>query len=158
MEFPNHAAEDDWSVLEPAELANSLDDESFSLREEGEQYAVAKRPFDLEERTTLFGAASVRFCKKVPVCPTNNRLIDQLVGSATSVGANYMEASERVSKKDFVFIISRCVKEAKEARFFLRMIAVSEPELAPEARALYKEASELLLILAKIRRVAKQSS
>jgi four helix bundle protein len=158
MEFPNHAAEDDWSALEPAELANSQEDDSFSVNEDGEQYAVAKRPFDLEERTTQFGAASVRFCKKVPLCPTNNRLIDQLVGAATSVGANYMEASERVSKRDFVFIISRCVKEAKEARFFLRMIAVSEPELAPEARALYKEASELLLILAKIRRVAGQSS
>jgi four helix bundle protein len=68
------------------------------------------------------------------------------------VGANYCEADERVSKKDFRFTISRCVKEAKETRFFLRMIAASEPQLAEEARRLYREAKELHLIFASIYR------
>ncbi len=114
-----------------------------------------RHPFDLEERTALFGSAVIRFAKKIPrgvSFPENNRLVDQLVGAATSVGANYCEANEGVSKKDFRHPISRCVKEAKEAKFFLRMVVASEPQLAEEARRLYREASELLLIFASIYR------
>lgn len=113
---------------------------------------ASQRPFELEERTAQFGEAIVRFAKKVPHNPTNNRLIDQLVGCGTSVGANYCEADERVSKKDFRNTIGRCVKEAKETKFFLRMIAASEPRLASEARELFREAKELHLIFASIYR------
>jgi four helix bundle protein len=112
----------------------------------------SRHPFDLEERTARFGEAVVRFTKKIPRDPTNNRLIDQLIGAGTSVGANYCEADENVSKKDFRFTISRCVKEAKETKFFLRMVAASEPQLAEEARQLYREAKELHLIFAAIHR------
>jgi four helix bundle protein len=112
----------------------------------------SKHPFDLEERTAVFGEEVVRFSRKVPRSPTNNRLIDQLVGCGTSVGANYCEASERVSKKDFRNIIGRCSKEAKETRYFLRMIAAAEATLAAEARELYREAKELHLIFAAIYR------
>ena len=66
------------------------------------------------------------------------------------VGANYCEANEGVSKKDFHFIIGRCVKESKETKFFLRMVATSEPSLAGEARELFREAKELHLIFAAI--------
>jgi four helix bundle protein len=111
-----------------------------------------KHPFDLEERTAQFGGAVIRFVKKIPHNAENNRLIDQLVGCATSVGANYCEANEGVSKKDFKNTIGRCVKEAKETKFFLRMIAASEPTLADEARGLYQEAKELHLIFASIYR------
>jgi four helix bundle protein len=110
----------------------------------------ARHPFDLEERTALFGEAVIRFCKKIPLKPENNRLIDQLVGCSTSVGANYCEANEGVSKKDFRNTIGRCVKEAKETKFFLRMVVASEPKLADEARELYREAKELHLIFASI--------
>ncbi len=110
------------------------------------------RPFELEERTAQFGEAIVRFSKKIPRNPTNNRLIDQLVGCGTSVGANYCEADERVSKKDFRCTIGRCVKEAKETKYFLRLIAAAEPKLADEARSLYREAKELHLIFASIYR------
>src|ERR1043166_1755911 len=75
-----------------------------------------RHQFDLEERTARFGEAIIRFCKRIPRDAGNNRLIDQLVGSGTSVGANYREASERQSKKDFLCSISRCKKEAKEAK------------------------------------------
>lgn len=112
----------------------------------------SSRPFELEERTAQFGKAIVRFSKKIPRNPTNNRLIDQLVGCGTSVGANYCEADERVSKKDFRFTIGRCVKEAKETKYFLRLIATAEPKLAEEARSLYREAKELHLIFASIYR------
>jgi four helix bundle protein len=111
-----------------------------------------RHPFDLEERTAQFGEAVIRLSKKIRREPGNNRLIDQVVGAGTSVGANYCEADERVSKKDFRFTISRCVKEAKETMFFLRMIATAEPELADEARRLYREARELMLIFAAIYR------
>ena len=113
---------------------------------------ASRHPFDLEERTAKLGEAIVRFSKKIPRDPTNNRLIDQLVGCGTSVGANYCEADERVSKKDFRNIIGRCVKEAKETKHFLRMIAASERELADEARELFREARELHLIFASIYR------
>ena len=111
-----------------------------------------KHPFDLEERTAQFGESIVRFSKKIPRNPTNNRLIDQLVGCGTSVGANYCEADERVSRKDFRNTIGRCVKEAKETKHFLRMIVASEPTLAEEARELFREAKELHLIFASIYR------
>ena len=74
------------------------------------------------------------------------------MGCGTSIGANYCEANESVSKKDFKCIVGRCVKEAKETKFFLRMIATSEPKLADDARKLYREAKELHLILASIYR------
>jgi len=109
-----------------------------------------RHPFDLEERTAVFGEKIVRFSKKVPRNPTNDRLIDQVVGCGTSVGGNYCEADESVSKKDFRFVIARCKKEAKETKFFLRMIAASEPTLAAEARVLFREAKELHLIFSAI--------
>ena len=111
-----------------------------------------RHAFDLEERTALFGEAIIRFVKKISHVPENDRLIRQLVGCGTSVGANYCEANEAVSKKDFKFIVGRCVKEAKETKFFLRMIATSEPSMADEARKLYREAKELHLIFASIYR------
>jgi len=123
--------------------------QALSLNEALPGTGVAKHPFDLEERTATFGEAIVRFSKKIPRDPTNNRLIDQLVGCGTSIGANYCEANEGVSKKDFRNTIGRCVKEAKETKHFLRMIAASEPGLAAEGRELYREAKELHLIFAR---------
>ncbi len=109
-----------------------------------------RHAFDLEERTTIFGETIVRFAKRIPRHPANDRLINQLTGCGTSVGANYCEANERVSKKDFRNTIGRCVKEAKETKYFLRLIAAAEPKLANDARALYREAKELHLIFAAI--------
>jgi four helix bundle protein len=111
-----------------------------------------QRPFELEERTAQFGEAIVKFAKRIPRQPANDRLISQLVGCGTSIGANYCEADERVSKKDFRNTIGRCVKEAKETKYFLRMIAASEPSLASDARKLFREAKELHLIFASIYR------
>jgi len=108
----------------------------------------AKPPFSLEERSALLGESIVRFCKRIPRAPENNRLISQLVGAGTSVGANYCEANESVSKKDFRCSIGRCKKEVKETKFFLRMIVASEPQSTDDARKLYREATELQRILA----------
>jgi len=128
-----------------------VESDSPSLLLEGSPESSDRHPWDLEERVSDFGERLVRFSKKIPRDPTNYRLIDQVVGAGTSVGANYCEANEAVSKKDFHNTISRCVKEAKETKFFLRMVVASEPELASEARVLYREANELLLIFASMR-------
>ena len=114
-----------------------------------------KRKFDLEERTAKFGEAIVRFTKKIPRDPTNNRLIDQLVGCGTSVGANYCEADDGVSKPDFKHRIGTCRKEARETKFFLRMVAVAEPSLKPEAREIWREAHALHRIFSRIWRNTK---
>ena len=125
-------------------------DDALVLREESSAAPNDRHPFDLEERTAIFGEKIVRFSKKIPRDPTNNRLIDQLVGAGTSIGANYCEANDCVSQKDFRYTIKRCLKESKETRFFLRVVAASEPALAAEARDLYREASELVRIFASM--------
>ena len=116
----------------------------------GEGASSNGRPYDLEERTAQFGEAVIRFIKKIPRGPDNDRLISQLVGCGTSVGANYHEANEPMSKKDFRYSVRRCIKEAKETKFFLRMLVASEPQLADEARILYREAKELILIFSSM--------
>ena len=112
--------------------------------------AAAKPIYDLEEPTGQFGEAAIRFAKKIPHSPVNNRLIDQLVGAATSIGANYCEADDGVSRKDFKHKIGTCRKEARETKHFLRMIAAAEQSLKPEARVLWQEAKELHLIFCAI--------
>jgi hypothetical protein len=102
-----------------------------------------RHAFDLEERTAVFGEVIVWFVKNIPRGPDTNRLIDQPVGCGTSIGANYCEANEGLSKKDFHCTIGRCRKESKETKLFLRMVAASEPTLAPEARTLFRKAKEL---------------
>ena len=94
--------------------------------------------------------AIIEFARKVPVNPVTRRLIEQLVGAGTSVGANYCEADDAVSKKDFRHKISICKREARESKFFLRMIAKAVPDLRDETRPLWQEAKELHLIFAKI--------
>jgi four helix bundle protein len=114
-----------------------------------------KRVFDLEERTARFGEAVIDFAKTIPQGAVTNRIISQLVGAATSVGANYVEADDAVSKKDFLRSIGTCRKEAREAKHFLRMIVRAVPELKPQARTLWIEAKELHLIFSKIWRSKK---
>src|SRR5687768_4271103 len=109
-------------------------------------------PFDLEERTAVFGESVIGFAKRVPMNLVTTPLIGQVVRSGTSVGSNYVEADDADSKKDFRFKIGLCRREAKETRHWLRMIVAAEPRLRDEARPLWKEATELNLIFAAIRR------
>ena len=106
--------------------------------------------FDLEERTAKFGEAVIRFAKTVPANPVNSPLISQLVRAGTSVGANYAEADDAVSKKDFKNKIGTCRKESRESKHWFRMMAAAEPGLKSEARILWQEAKELHLIFAAI--------
>ena len=122
------------------------DDGAGLVREEPD----AKRVYDLEERTTRFGEAIIDFAKTVRQNPVTNRIITQLVGAGTSVGANYVEADDAVSKKEFLRNIGTCRKEARETKHFLRMIVRAVPELKLQARTLWLEAKELHLIFSKI--------
>jgi len=114
-----------------------------------------KRVYDLEERTAQFGEAIIDFAKTIPQNPITNRLVSQLVGAGTSVGANYAEADDSVSKKDFLKSTGTCRKEARETKHFLRMVAQAVPELKVEARELWIEARELHLIFSRIWRGRK---
>jgi len=73
------------------------------MTEDGSDLVVAENghPYDLEERTALFGESVIDFAKRIPMNPVTERLIPQLVAAGTSVGANYCEADDAVSKKDF---------------------------------------------------------
>ena len=108
--------------------------------------------FDLEERTARFGEAVIAFAKKIPRSPVTLPLISQLVRSGTSVGSNYCEADDAVSKKDFRNKIGTCKKAARETKYWLRIIGGAEPDMKNEARVLWQEAKELHLIFASIRR------
>jgi len=108
------------------------------------------KKYDLEERTAKFGENIISFCKVIPKNIINNPLINQLLRSGTSVGANYMEADACNSKKDFKHKIVISKKEAKESTPWLRMITKANPELTEESRVLWKEAHEFVLIFSSI--------
>lgn len=114
-----------------------------------------KKKFDLEERTARFGEAVIAFAKKLPQNPVSTPLISQLVRAATSIGANYCEADDAESKRDFRHKIALCRKESREAKHWLRMIAAAIPEAKDEARRKWQEAKELALIFAAIGRNTK---
>ena len=113
---------------------------------------VVSREFDLEERTARFGELVIAFAKSVPVNEVTRPLVGQLVRAAASVGANYVEADDSDSKKDFRFKVGLCRREAKESKHWLRMIVAAEPTLRDAARPLWQEAKELNLIFGAIRR------
>jgi four helix bundle protein len=113
--------------------------------------AKSSGKFDLSERTAKFGEAVIKFARRIPETPTSRPLIGQLVRAGTSIGANYCEADDAESKKDFRHKIGICRKESKESRYWLRMIVAAEPSLSADARTLWKEAKELNLIFGAIR-------
>ena len=130
------------------------EEESLVVREGG---AAAPGIYDLEERTAKFGEAVIEFLKQVPLGPRTNRLVDQLTGCGTSIGANYVEADDAVSKKEFIKIIGTCRKEARECKFFIRMLVKACPEMRTSAVLLWREANELHLIFSRIRRTAQEN-
>lgn len=108
------------------------------------------KKYDLAERTAKFGENIIDFVNSLKDNPINRPLISQVIRSATSIGANYMEADAAESKKDFQHKIILCKKEAKETLHWLRMIAKANPDKKDGCRKLWKEAHELTLIFSKI--------
>jgi len=104
------------------------------------------KKYNLEERTLQFAKEIAVFCRKVPRNVTTLPLIDQCLRSGTSVGANYIEANEALSKKDFVNRIRISRKEAKEVRYWLFLIGDAWSEGEREAALLGSRAKEFVLI------------
>lgn len=110
--------------------------------------------YDLEERTAKFGENIIRFCKTIPNNQITRPLILQLIRSATSIGANYMEANQASSKRDFRNKIKIAQKESNETKHWLRMISSAENTYKKHCGVLWKEAHELTLIFAKISKIS----
>ena len=106
--------------------------------------------YDLEERAAKFGENIIFFIKILPDNKINNILISQVIRSAASIGANYMEANQASSKKDFKNKIRISQKESNETKHWLRMIAAANSDQVTQCRKLWQEAHELTLIFAKI--------
>ena len=103
----------------------------------------------LENRTCEFGLNIIRLVKKIPHNSINKRLVEQIVGSSGSIGANYMEATASESKKDFIHKMLICKKEIKETQHWIRLLAEANDDLKEEFRKLWKENQELLFIFSK---------
>jgi four helix bundle protein len=114
--------------------------------------------YDLEERTAKFGEDIIKFSKKIPYNIVTGPIITQLVKSGTSVGANYCEADDAESRTDFKHKIGICKKEARETKYWLRMTATAEKELATDAKVLWREAKELNLIFNAIVKTTVRNS
>lgn len=108
------------------------------------------RSYDLAERTATFGESVIRFARTIDRDAVTMPLISQLIRSSTSVGANYAEADEAGSKREFKYRISVCRREARETQFWLRMIVAATPKSAETARVHWHEARELVRIFAAI--------
>jgi four helix bundle protein len=92
------------------------------------------KQYDLEDRTFEFAKRVRAFVKRLPKTPANIEDGRQLINASGSVGANYIEANEALSKKDFLMRIKICRKEAKESRYWLRLIDTDGKELLEKER------------------------
>ncbi len=111
---------------------------------------MQEKKYDLEERTAKFGESVIIFCRKIPKDEVTRPLINQLVKCGTSVGANYSEADDAESGKDFKHKIGICKKESRESKHFLRMLAIAVPEYKNDLAKMWLEAKELNLIFNSI--------
>ena len=112
--------------------------------------SARSKKYDLEDRTFGFAKRVRAFVKELSKCLGNIEDGKQLIRSSGSVGANYIEANEALSKKDFLMRIKICRKEAKESRYWLKLVDVNSSNLERERELLQAEASELTHIFGAI--------
>ena len=111
----------------------------------------SSKRYDLDERTLRFARDVRAFIKMLPRTVANDEDTRQLVRASGSVGANYIEANDSLSKKDFVMHIKISRKEAKESRYWLRLLDTEGRESSEETRgSLVREATELMNIFGAI--------
>ncbi len=111
--------------------------------------------YNLEERTLQFSKRIIKLCKFLPKDNINYSLINQIIRSGTSVGANYREANETETIKDFQYRIRISKKEAKETHYWLELIVESNPSLENKISLLLNESNELVKIFATILKNSK---
>ena len=107
-----------------------------------------QRQYDLEERTLRYTQRVIKYIKKLKKTLTNTEISKQLMRSSGSVGANYIEANESLSKKDFLMRMKICKKEVKESRYWL-LLSESKDNIK-EREYLIGEATELMKIFGSI--------
>ena len=105
---------------------------------------------DLEDRFSSFGIETIKLCKIIKQDTISKPLINQIIRSSTSIGANYLEANNASSKKDFRNKIYIAKKEAEESKHWLKMLKVAAPERTDELRILWTEVHQIVLILQAI--------
>jgi four helix bundle protein len=113
------------------------------------------KQYNLEQRTLEFAKAVIRFVKALQMSMANIEVAKQLIRSAGSIGANYIEANESLSKKDFLMRIKICRKESKETTYWLKLVEIKERDEEKERSLLIAEATELMKIFGSIVEKAK---
>ncbi len=114
-----------------------------------------QRKYDLEERTREFAECVIELCYTIKITPITEPIIKQLIKSSTSIGANYCEAIETGSKKDFRHKLLISKKEAKETFYWLRLLSKIKDVNHDKLKILHQECRELILILsASVRKVS----
>ena len=108
------------------------------------------KQYDLEDRTLEFGKRIIRLAKALPKNTVNFKLTDQVIRSGASMGANYREANETETKKDFKYRIRICRKEGKETIYWLQLVIEANPEFEERVKPLLQETTELVKIFASI--------
>ena len=108
------------------------------------------RTFDLEDRTLRFARRSVQLARKLQKEAVNRPIVGQLIRSSCSIGANYREANDALSKKDFLYRIKICRKEARETSYWLNVFEEGNDGLINDIKSLYMESLELRSIFSSI--------
>ena len=115
-----------------------------------------KSKYTLEDRTLKFSKEIIKFCKACSKNIVTIPLVNQLIRSGTSIGANYREANGASSKRDFQNKIFICKKESKETLYWLNLLEDTFDGEQLNCKALSQEAKELVLIFGKIAYSAKE--
>ena len=110
-----------------------------------------KKKYDLEDRTFNFAKSIIQLINHLKKTLANVEIAKQVIRSAGSVGANYIEANEALSKKDFIYRIKLCRKEAKETTYWIKLLDCNS-NLVEEVSALIQESKELTNIFGAIYR------
>jgi len=112
--------------------------------------AAGRKRYDLDERTFEFAERVISFVRTLPRDPATTEITRQVVRSSGSVGANYVEASESLGRKDFLMRARICRKEAKETAYWLRLLKGIRPQSEAQRCSLIQEATEITRIFGAI--------
>lgn len=114
------------------------------------QFTTLNEEYNLEKRLFEFSKSVILLAKSIKRDFYNSRIISQVIASSGSAGANYCEANESESKKDFVHKCRLTRKELKETLHWLKLLVITNPEIKERQKTIYNENYELLLIFSKI--------
>lgn len=106
--------------------------------------------YNLENRVLVFSKESIKLCKSINISIINKSIIQQFIRSANSVGANYHEANNACSKKDFINKLYISLKEANETKYWIELLNTSNPEKTEQLENLNNECLQIIKILQSI--------